>query len=1068
MSVMKVATIAVFTTFLTVGVAKEYQRPLPAKCDFIIVGAGTGGAALAVRLAENPEWDICVFERGPLESGFWGYWAKGKAPYEFISPNDPNVFSTPQLYDNAGDASRTGKLIYVPRFRGVGGTSRLYGAINVRPSPEVLAVWPPGWDFDSMLPYYKKLEDHYCNYEPSEVTGISDADCAKWHGKDGPMEVNHLYEPDFKEFSVKFKEFCVDDDMPWKGYVADYNGGRKGHIGCSIFQQYSHRSDGRGNRSSGTSRGGTFTGYLNYTHYGNGRNLHIVVNTAVTKIDFDGIRAAGVHYAINGTVPGVMKALKEVIIAGGAYDTPHLLQVSGVGERKHLESLGVRVVAENKEVGEHLWDHISVPYVLQLKEKPRDMPRSPNGPFSWIVHLDTETLSKRMSDMQMYFMDNSPMFSATDTVCRPEPIAPPELQTSVRLIHQYPSYRGTVRATSASIYDKPQVDMGWRYPIPDDDLLPFQKTIDKLRELMARPGPWGDLVDKELLPGDMDLAAYLKEGMVSALHPACTCRMGACTDGQLLVKGVRNLRVCDASAFATQVDGNPAETIYAMAEKLADMLKEQWAAPQTHMTVLWQQDFRTVSTEDLEAISAFKPDEKKKKKTTKYATVGSKSTMQLPGYPVLTLVLESFAGSNYTASLTNESAASLGLVRATFVNELIPVQLAWRRRVDVVVADPNAVPAAVADEIAALLATDLAERYAPFGVAGSVDDAPRFVDAIANPSENSGGPAPGSAARPLVFVLWRQNFDTVTQPELWKTAGKWRGTVQGEISTEPGASYTFQLPGLPAMTEYIVNFTEGLQFVYRMKRSEPPGQPGVDYIATKMARNLPNGGSAWIRSASLTVDEGVDPIVAATNILNDVFVGGGRRFESTFGWSRDETLLVYQPPTRSTSDGRVAAFDLDGCIVTTKSGETFAKDSDDWQFLNEQVAPTLRALHASGAAVVILSNQGGIKDSSYKAGVWQDKVNKIMDALAFPLQVVAATGYDGFRKPKPGMWTYFVKTLSGGKGNTSVSFYCGDAAGRPGDFSNSDLKFSENAGLKFYTPEQLYFAPVPTGRKCEV
>ena len=335
------------------------EPDLPKTCDFIVVGGGTGGLVVAKRLAEVKEWIICVMERGVSEKDWkdgifnrgnkWGKWSKGPKPFEFISPHDPNWLSTPQLYTNPSKPHKDGKLIYVPRFRGIGGTGRIYGAISVRPHPQLLEKhWPKGWHQKDILPFYKKLEDHFCHY-PADHSQPSE-ECKKYHGKGGPMPINRLYEPHFKAFSRRFTKFCNDSNTLWRKRVDDYNAMEEDMKGCSIFQQYTHRDGARHNETASTARGNSFTGYLKCNHVPEQSNLKIFLGSPVTKIEFDENKQATGVTILHDDGTKFIQATKEVILAGGAYDTPHILQVSGVGNREHLEDIGVEVVAENNRV----------------------------------------------------------------------------------------------------------------------------------------------------------------------------------------------------------------------------------------------------------------------------------------------------------------------------------------------------------------------------------------------------------------------------------------------------------------------------------------------------------------------------------------------------------------------------------------------------------------------------------------------------------------------------------------------------------------------------------------------
>jgi choline dehydrogenase len=168
---------------------------------FIIVGCGTSGGVLASRLSENPSFNVVCIEKGPRDLPSTDAWNDMNIPndFNFISTHDPVVITTQQKLRN--------KPIYIPTAMGLGGTSKIYGMISVRPSPEPLANWPKGWRYDDFLPFYKKLEDHYCYYDN---TNISREECELYHDKGGPMQVNSLDLLAFHRLGKAFTEICND------------------------------------------------------------------------------------------------------------------------------------------------------------------------------------------------------------------------------------------------------------------------------------------------------------------------------------------------------------------------------------------------------------------------------------------------------------------------------------------------------------------------------------------------------------------------------------------------------------------------------------------------------------------------------------------------------------------------------------------------------------------------------------------------------------------------------------------------------------------------------------------
>ena len=532
--------------------------------DFIVVGAGTTGGALLEILSRESSFTVLGLDRGPPDVKRRPYDFTGmstQSNYNFVSAHDPIFISTSQEAAN-------NKQIYVPRFRGIGGTSRIYGMIARKPSPSVLNQWPRGWRYQDMKDYYKRMESHFCHHAASDIPEL---ECNRYHGSSGPMEVNTLKETEFKPFSRAFTHACEDDGAIWGGRTNDYNG--RNHNGCGLFQQFKFLDE-----DENWSRGSSYTGYLTEEVLAR-TNLDIRLGSPVTRIAFnEHRRAVGVFYLASPESVRFVAARKEIILSAGSFDTPVLLQVSGVGPQHVLENIKVPVVAVNEEVGRNLWDHVSVPYILKVKN-PSNEWSDQNGPFSWMIHanLNINPDMPGMSDIQVYFMDSSSMFTEADKLCKGQVDASDE--ATLRIIDQFPDYRGSVRAQTASIFDRPYVDLGWK---ADND--PGSKTIQKFTTMVEEfrqywqdeSTEWHQEVLGELYMED-GIEEWAHKHMESALHPTCTCAMDKCSDANLRVKGVQGLRVCDASAFATQVDGNPVATLFAMAEKLGEELLNEYA-----------------------------------------------------------------------------------------------------------------------------------------------------------------------------------------------------------------------------------------------------------------------------------------------------------------------------------------------------------------------------------------------------------------------------------------------------------------------------------------------------------
>ncbi|CAF1433451.1 unnamed protein product [Rotaria sordida] len=554
--------------------------------DFIVVGLGAGGSVIASRLSEVPSWTILALDGGPHEQ-FSDTDLDPNVrflPYSFVSPHDPVVTSLPLSAGN-------NKIMYIPRFNGLGGTGRLYGGINTRPSPTIMRRWPNNWTYDDLLPYYKKIEDHYCYYYDENITGISNDNCRKYHGQYGPLQVNPTYFLEFANVSKFFEPICKDSNQLWGGYNADING--ENYLGCSLFQRYFNRQGNRTDEQSDYYLGTSFQGYITPSVI-NRTNLRIRPATMVTKILFN-TTTTTIPKAIavliqNNTGTYTIKVNKEIILAGGAFGTPHLLQVSGIGDPSALLNAQIPLIAENYYVGKNLRDHVAIPMVFQLKNAFSAFPNIkknltgyiksiPNGSKSWIISLNAGLRQDNITDLQIYFSDTN--YHSPDYFTNPQPRqcrfgsngyreTPAEI--TLRMILQDPSFLGNVTPISDNIRDKPIINFNWKL-INDYEYSVFEISIKKFRNLINNT-VWGNLMGDEVFPGiNEPLKDFINGHLESALHPISTCQLGLCCNTRLQVNNITNVRVSDASAFGHQVDANPSATIFALAEKLADIIK---------------------------------------------------------------------------------------------------------------------------------------------------------------------------------------------------------------------------------------------------------------------------------------------------------------------------------------------------------------------------------------------------------------------------------------------------------------------------------------------------------------
>ena len=280
--------------------------------DYIIVGAGSAGCVLARRLTEDPRTRVLLIEAGPRDTHFWIHVPLGYG--KLFARTDVNW-----AYQSEPEPTLGGRRIFTPRGKVLGGSSSINGLVYIRGQPQDFDGWRiHGWGFADLLPYFKKSEN--------QARGADE-----WHGVGGPLEVGDL---ERHELCDAFVDSAAALGVPKN---PDFNGARQEGTG------YYQATVCRGRRCSAA------TGYLRAAE--KRPNLRVLVNTLATGITFDGRRATGVR-----TASETFHAQREVILAGGAFNSPQLLQLSGIGPRAQLERLGVPLVAE-LPVGEGLQDH---------------------------------------------------------------------------------------------------------------------------------------------------------------------------------------------------------------------------------------------------------------------------------------------------------------------------------------------------------------------------------------------------------------------------------------------------------------------------------------------------------------------------------------------------------------------------------------------------------------------------------------------------------------------------------------------------------------------------------------
>jgi choline dehydrogenase len=524
--------------------------------DFIIVGAGSAGCVLANRLSLSSGTTVLLLEAGP--------------PDRSLFIHMPSAFAHPLADDTYNWAYRTepepylgGRRVACPRGRVLGGSSSINGMVYIRGHALDYDGWAsaPGlehWSYAHCLPYFKRAE--------SRAKG-ADA----YRGDDGPLHVTTgaMENPLYRAFVDAALEAGY-------AYTEDMNGYRQEGFGPL------DRTTWRGRRWS------TAMAYLRPTRFRH--HLRVEPKCLVTRVLFDGVRASGVEYLRSGGV-FTARARREVIVCGGAINSPQLLMLSGIGDAAALRQLGIGVVADVPGVGANLQDHIET-YVQQGCTQPITLYSTQNLPamarigLEWLLlrrglgatnHFEAGGFIRsragvRHPDLQYHFL---PMAIAYDGSSKVDQHA---FQAHVGPMR--PTSRGSVRLRSADPRQPPRIQ--FNYLATEGDRRETRDGVRLTREIFAQKA-FDAYRGPELSPGaavvsDEALDAHLRRKAESAYHPSGTCKMGsagdpeAVVDGQLRVRGVRNLRVVDASVMPTVVSGNLNAPTIMIAEKAADLI----------------------------------------------------------------------------------------------------------------------------------------------------------------------------------------------------------------------------------------------------------------------------------------------------------------------------------------------------------------------------------------------------------------------------------------------------------------------------------------------------------------
>jgi choline dehydrogenase len=527
--------------------------------DFIVTGAGSAGCVLAARLSESGKYRVLLLEAGGRDTSPWIHVPIGYAK-TFV---DPKVN---WMFESEPEKELNNRTMYQPRGKVLGGTSSINGMIYMRGNAADYDQWRQlgneGWDYDSVLPYFRRAEDN-------------ERGADQFHGAGGPLRVSN--QPYKWEIAEAMLAACKQAGIPEN---PDFNGAQQ--EGCGYYQTTT--KDKR--------RWSTAAAYLRAAR--KRPNMVIRTRAHATRVLVENNRAVGVEFATPGGRQ-TARATREVIVSGGAYGSPQLLQLSGLGPAQHLQDMGIDVVRDMPGVGSNLQDHFNTFCTYRISRNIslnalhyslahrlisgaqyvflRAGPMSGNGLYVGALVRSDKRLER--PDLQFNISAWSTVERTRDGV-----ISHPFPGISISPVHLSPEGRGTVRLKSPDPLGPPEIR--FNFLKSENDMRVMIEGVRIARNIASQPAV-KDLIVEEMSPGiavqsDQDLAADTRARGVSNLHPVGSCGMGsgpmAVVDARLRVHGVEGLRVVDASIMPVIVAGNTNAPTIMIAEKASDMIQE--------------------------------------------------------------------------------------------------------------------------------------------------------------------------------------------------------------------------------------------------------------------------------------------------------------------------------------------------------------------------------------------------------------------------------------------------------------------------------------------------------------